>query len=133
MSKKITLLFDAFINLILGILLLAYSPHIVKFLGVPSTQDYFYPNILGAIFIGITVALLIEAFRKRPDGFIGLGLIGAICINMCGGIVLFLWLVFGDLKIPLKGYIFLWILDLILLIISSMELILILTRNKLSK
>ncbi|MEJ2544256.1 MAG: hypothetical protein P8Y99_09330 [Calditrichaceae bacterium] len=133
MSKKITLSIDAFINLILGILLLAYSPPIVKLLGVPSAEDYFYPNILGAIFIGITIALLIEAFRKKPDGFIGLGLIGAICINMCGGIVLFLWLVFGDLNIPLKGYIFLWILDIILLIISSIELIINISHKKLSK
>jgi hypothetical protein len=123
MSKKITLSIDAFINLVLGILLLAYSLPIVEFLGVPYTQNYFYPNILGAVFIGITIALLIEAFRKQPDGFIGLGLIGAICINLCGGIVLFLWLVFGDLGLPLKGYIFLWTLDILLLVISMIELL----------
>ena len=129
MSKKVTLSIDAFINLVLGILLLAYSPPIVEFLGVPSTQNYFYPNILGAVFVGIALALIVEAYRKRLDGFIGLGLFGAICINMCGGIVLFLWLVLGDLKLPLKGYIFLWSLDIILLVISTIELIINLRKS----
>ena len=129
MSKKVTLSIDAFINLVLGILLLAYSPPIVEFLGVPSTQNYFYPNILGAVFVGIALALIVEVCRKKLDGFIGLGLIGAICINMCGGIVLFLWLVLGDLGLPLKGYIFLWSLDIILLVISTVELIINLRKS----
>ena len=123
MNRKFTLFIDAIINMILGILLLAYSPPIVEILGVPSTEDYFYPNILGAVFVGIALALFVEAYRKKQDGFIGLGLFGAICINMCGGIVLFLWLIMGDLDLPLKGFIFLWILDIILLVISTLELI----------
>lgn len=131
--KKFILSLDALINFILGVMLLAYSLPIVKFLGVPSTDNYFYPNISGAVFIGITIAHLIEAYRKEPDGFIGLGLIGAICINVCGGIVLFLWLILGDLQLPLKGFIFLWTLDIILLIISSIELIIDISHIKLSK
>lgn len=129
MSKKITLSIDAFINLILGILLLAYSLPLVEFLGVPYTQNYFYPNILGAIFIGIAIALIVEAYRKKSEGFIGLGLFGAISINLCGGIVLFLWLVLGDLGLPLKGYIFLWTLDIILLVISIVELLINLRKS----
>ena len=120
--KKITLLIDAFINLLLGVLLLAYSPKIVNFLGVPITDTYFYPNILGAVLFGISIALVLEAFRKSSNGFIGLGLIGAISINISGGIVLLLWLLFGELNIPVKGLIFLWILVFILLVISSIEL-----------
>jgi len=122
MNKKITLLIDAFINLILGVLLLAYSPKIVNFLGVPFSDNYFYPNILGAVLLGISIALAIEAYRKPSNGFIGLGLIGAISINICGGIVLLLWLLFGGLNIPVKGLIFLWTLVFILLVISSIEL-----------
>ena len=34
------------------------------FIGVPYTSNYFYPNILGAIFIGMAIALLIEFFRN---------------------------------------------------------------------
>lgn len=123
MNKKITLLIDASINFILSILLLAYSPGLVRFLGVPYTDNFFYPNILGAVFLGITIALIIEAFRKYTNPFTGLGLIGALSINLCGGIVLLLWLLFGGLNLPLKGMIFLWVLDILLVVISTIELI----------
>ena len=123
MNKKVTLLIDASINFILAVLLLAYSPGLVRFLGVPYTDSFFYPNILGAIFLGITIALVIEAYRKQADRFTGLGLTGAISINLCGGLVLLVWLLSGNLNLPLKGMIFLWILDILLLVISTIELI----------
>ena len=124
MVKKTVLLIDASVNLLLGILLLAFSPFIINFLGIPSSDNYFYPNILGGVFVGITVALIIEAFRNNLSGnSAGLGLTGAISINLCGGIVLLVWLLSGNLDIPLKGLIILWTLDIILLLISSAELI----------
>ena len=122
MKKKITLLIDAMINLILGILLLIFNPKLASYLGVPNSNTNFYPNILGGVFIGITFALIIESMRKDESEFIGLGFIGAMCINICGGFILALWLIFGDLNLPIHGLIFLWALVLILLIISSVEL-----------
>jgi hypothetical protein len=122
MKKKITLIIDAIINFVLGILLILF-PLVYKFLGVPESNTNFYPNILGAVLIGIAIALFIEAFRKGKSNYIGLGLIGALSINMCGGIALALWLIFGELTIPLRGQIFLWSLAFILLILSSVELI----------
>ena len=122
MSRKITLLVDAFINFLLGALLLAFSPKIVSLLGVPSSVNNFYPNILGAVLVGIGVALVIEAYRKSTNAYVGLGFIGAICINICGGIVLLLWLLFGGLNLQVKGQVFLWILDILLVVISSIEL-----------
>jgi hypothetical protein len=120
MSKKILLL-DALINLILGILLLSFSESLIEFLGIPYTANHFYPNILGAVFIGITIALLFEYFRKN-DKFIGLGFSGAIAINLCGGFVLALWLIFGNLNLPIKGQIILWIVVFLLIGISFFEL-----------
>ena len=122
MTRKITLLIDAIINLVLGVLLLAFSPKLVNFLGVPFTDNFFYPNMLGAILFGIAVALTIEAFRTHNNRFTGLGLFGAISINMSGGLVLLLWLIFGRLNLPVKGLLFLWVLDILLLVISSIEL-----------
>ena len=76
------------------------------------------------MFLGITIALIIEVYRKdSKNSTSGLGLIGAVCINLCGGIVLLLWLVFGDLGLPAKGYIFLGSLALMLLLISTVELL----------
>ena len=51
----------------------------------------------------------------------GLGLGGAICINLCGGIVLALWLIAGDLSLPLRGLVLLWGLVVILVGISIFE------------
>lgn len=130
MKRKSTLLIDAIINLILAILLLSFSPEMANFFGVPSAQINFYPNILGAVFLGITIALTMEAYRKSSNNNrIGLGLLGAISINLFGGFVLLLWLVFGNLNLPLKGYLFLWTLDVILLLISTIELVGILKKD----
>ncbi|HUX94180.1 MAG TPA: hypothetical protein VMV47_00495 [Bacteroidales bacterium] len=123
MNRKTTLSIDALINLTLAILLLLFSPKMADFFGIPSANNNFYPNILGAVFFGITIALIIEAFRNPSNNNkVGLGLIGAVCINLSGGFVLLLWLVFGNMSLPLKGNLFLWTLDLILLLISTIEL-----------
>ena len=124
MRRKISLLTDAGLNFILAVLLLCFSPELADFLGVPSVQNNFYPNILGAVFLGITIALVIEAYRDTTDGRkTGLGLAGAVSINICGGIVLLYWLLLGNMELPLKGKIFLWTLDLLLLLVSTMEVI----------
>ena len=104
-------------------LLIAYSARLAEFLGVPVIESAFYPNILGGVLIGIALALLAETISKRSQSATGLGLFGAILINLCGGVVLLFWLLFGDLNLPLKGDIFLWGLDLLLIIISSLELL----------
>lgn len=117
---KLLIIIDSIINLSLGVVLLAYSERIVKLFGLPMTEQYFYPNILGAILFGIGIALYVE-YRRKED-FIGLGLGGAISINMMGGIVLFAWLIFGNLHTPIHGKIILWVLDVILVGISTLEL-----------
>jgi peptidoglycan/LPS O-acetylase OafA/YrhL len=121
--RKKILLVDFSVNLILGILLLAYSEKLADFLGVPFVDSSFYPNILGGIFIGIALALLIEITNKSNRNTSGLGLLGAIAINFCGGIVLIFWLLSGKLKLPIHGSVFLWLLAFILVILSSYELI----------
>ena len=118
---KLLLLIDAIINLFLGLVLLAYSERIISIFGLPIVEQSFYPNILGAVLFGIGIALLIE--YKRKGEFRGLGLGGAIAINLIGGIVLFIWLISGSLNIPIKGLIILWILDFVLIGISAIELV----------
>lgn len=118
---KTLILIDSIINLLLGIVLLSYSKPIVDFFGLPETDLRFYPNILGAIIFGIGIALFIE--YKRKHQFIGLGLSGAISINLMGRIVLFIWLISGELKIPLQGTIILWTFDIVLVVISLFELL----------
>jgi hypothetical protein len=129
MSKSKILLVDAIINLLLAILLLIFTNKIVYFLGVPSATLHFYPNILGAVLFGIGIALMIEYYRK-PASIVGLGLGGAVAINLCGGIVLAAWLMFGNLHLPIRGKIFLWVLAFILLFVSGFEIIVHLKNGK---
>jgi len=117
---NIILFIDAIINLLLGILLLPASDVIADFIDVPPVEPGFYPSILGAVLFGIGIALLIETFKGERK-LSGLGLYGAIAINLCGGLVLALWLILGELHLPLRGLIFLWILVFLLIIISTIE------------
>jgi len=103
-------------------LLLLFTEDLVDFFGIPPATQTFYPNILGAVLFGIGLALLIECFRK-PQGLIGLGLGGAVAIILCGGLVLAAWLVFGGLDLPLRGLVFLWALVVVLVGISTLELV----------
>lgn len=120
-NKRTLILIDAIINLFLGIVLLAYSNTVANVFGLPETDSRFYPTILGAVIFGIGVALIIE-YRKKAS-INGLGLGGAISINLVGGIVLLLWLLFGELSIPMRGTFILWILAFILVGLSLLELI----------
>ncbi len=120
MKHSPILLLDAFINIILGIILLVLSPSLIGSLGHPVTEQYFYPNILGAVLFGIGIALIIEFYRRDPS-FTGLGPGGAIAINMCGGIVLTVWLIRGHLSLPVTGKIILWILAVLLVGLSAVE------------
>lgn len=119
--KRTTLLkADAAVNLILGILLMAFPAGLVKALGMPPADPSFYPSILGGVLLGIGLALLIECHWKSGR-FNGLGLGGAIAINLCGGFVLAAWLLSDDLTLPLRGQILLWFLVLLLIGLSLLE------------
>lgn len=117
-NQRFWLLLDAVINLLLGLLLLRFPPALVALLGIPTAESSFYPSILGAILFGIGVSLLLE--RSRGGG---LALAGAVSINLCGGAVLALWLLFGRLQLPYRGYALLWGLVAILVGISAFEIL----------
>lgn len=129
MPKSKILLIDALINFVLGVLLVVFPRSIVHALGVPTTETAFYPSILGGVLVGIAVALIVEYRRKRP-GPVGLGLAGAVAINLCGAAVLVGWLVWGGLDIPFRGRVFLWVLAAGLVIVSGSELIFIVRATK---
>jgi hypothetical protein len=120
MRHSTLLLVDAAINMALGVLLLAFPHQLVGLLGLPDATPAFYPNVLGGVLFGIGLALLIER-GKRSGRVTGLGVAGAIAINLCGGVVVALWLIFGRLSIPPRGRVLLGLLDLLLFAISALE------------
>ena len=120
MHKSI-LLADALVNLLVGCILVLYPTGLGGVIGIPFVNNPFYPVILGAVLIGIGIALLIERTWRSPK-LVGLGIGGAVSINLCGSLALLIFLVFGNLQIPLRGHIILWILAAVVFGISLLEL-----------
>ncbi len=119
-SRSPILLVDSIINFALGVLLLLFPRPVIEAVGIPGAENRFYPNILGAVLFGIGIALLLE-WQHKQEGTSGLGLAGAIAINLCGAVVLAMWLLFGTLDLPLRGYVVLWVLAILLIGISTAE------------
>lgn len=119
-EEKILLIVDGVVNTLLGLVLLTFPFGSGEILGLPKSENNFYPMILGAVLLGIGIALFIEViyFYKRKRG---LGLDGAIVINMAASVVLILILIFGQLNVSTTGLIILWIVGLSVLIIGFVE------------
>jgi hypothetical protein len=124
MKKKhaILLTIDGIINLALGLLLLLFPLGMAELLGVPQSNVNFYPTILGAVIFGIGIALLIERYGFTRN-IRGLGLGGAIAINLCGAIALLVWLVSTPFDIPLRGHVILWSVSAIVLVVGIVEIL----------
>jgi hypothetical protein len=116
MTKKASLLVvDSIVNLILGMLLIFFPAQLMLALDLPKVETYFYVNILGSVLFGIGIALLLERFTG-DRGISGLGIGGAIAINLCGAGVLVYWLLFG-------GAMFLWSIAIVVLGVALAELL----------
>ena len=122
MSKKHMLLLtiDGIANIVLGLVLLLYPLGLDELLGLPQSISNFYPTILGGVILGIGIALLVERFGFNQN-IRGLGIAGAIVINYCGGITLLIWLLFFPIDIPLYGFVLLWIVAIVVLLIGIVE------------
>ena len=119
--RKELLAIDGIINLVLGVLLMAFPSGLIRALGIPGGESAFYANILGGVLFGVGVALLIESLRP-PLRMVGLGLGGAVSINLGGGAVLGLWLASGRLSLSTLGTFVGWGLVIVLVGLSLMEL-----------
>ena len=119
--KSELLTIDGVVNLLLGLFLLWYPASVASALGLPNGGRPFFASILGAVLFGVGLALLIERFRP-PLRIGGLGLGGAVSINLCGGVVLAAWLVGGSLNLTTLGQATLWALVVLLVGLSAFEL-----------
>jgi hypothetical protein len=112
---------DSVINLILGALLVVFPRRVVAVLGLPWAESAFYPSILGAVLLGIGLALVLEQGGAR-HATAGLGLLGAVVINLCAAVVLAAWLLWGNLGLPPRGAVLLWVLVAVLVGLGVLEL-----------
>ena len=120
MRKKLLFL-DGVGNVFLGLALLVAPMAVGAWLGLPA-GGAFYASLFGAVLVGIGIALLLERRDSRAAGT-GLGLTGALVINLCFGLALAGWLIRGGLQLPLRGSLVLWTLVAILVGLSSLELL----------
>ncbi len=121
-TGPILLAVDAVINLLLGLLLLFFPAGILELFTLPQTNTFFYSSILGGVIFGIGIALSLEILKGAIE-LQGLGLAGAIAINLSGGGILLFWLIFGNLVLPLKGLITLWIVAILVIGVGLLELV----------
>ena len=121
-KKDILLTTDGIINIFLGVLLLLFPFGVGDILGMPPTSNHFYTTILGGVIFGIGLALFIERYRGESK-VSGLGLAGAIAINLCGGFVLLIWLLKNRFSLPFHGSLILWIIAVLVLGIGILDLV----------
>ena len=117
-SSRALLLADAVINLVLGGLLALYPQRLVEMLGLPAVGSRFYPSVLGGVLVGIGVAL----FVTYRGGTAGLGLDGAIAINICGAGTVVVWLLSVPRDFSVAGRITLSVVAVLVLGIGFVEL-----------
>ena len=111
---------DGVFNLLLGVVLVWYPLSVAEALGLPASGRPFFASVLGGVLFGIGVSLLIERLRRRTG--IGLGLGGALAINLCGAVVLVAWLLGSSLALTVLGRFLLWTLAALLVGLSLIEL-----------
>ena len=121
-KKEVFLSADWSSNLALGTLLLLFPFGVGEALGMPSASHHFYTTLLGGVIFGIGVAFFLEKFSSPSRGR-GLGLAGAIAINLCGGTVLLIWLVIRPFDLPARGTMILWTIAVLVLGIGLLELV----------
>ncbi|UCF63981.1 MAG: hypothetical protein JSW33_15670 [bacterium] len=59
-NRRVLILLDGVINLLFGIILLLFPWGVGQWLGLVVPDNHFFPTLLGAVILGIGLALLLE-------------------------------------------------------------------------
>jgi hypothetical protein len=114
------LILDAIIKLLLGFTLVIFPRELFWLAGLPVETPPFYAILLGGILVGTGIAQTYEYFRAAGD-IAGLGLVGAIIINLFGGLTLAVTLRYGGLEVPFPGSYILGGVAFALLVLGGIE------------
>ena len=90
-----------------------------KVLGLPAGGSGFWPRLLGAMLIGLAGAAFIEG---RATGAGGLGMAGAVVINLVAAGMLVALLVFQRAAVTWRGKALLWMLAAALVVLGLVEI-----------
>lgn len=117
-KHRVLLGIDASVNLLLGLILVLAPAGAIRILGLPNAGTYFYTTVLGSVLIGIGIALLLSL-----KSFAGLGLLGAIVINLCGAAAAAVWLLLAPSWVSDRGRAVLWLAVVVVFGIAIVELL----------
>lgn len=119
MSEINQLLFlEAVLKGAAGIILVLLPGVAIKALGLAQTPTYFWPRMLGAVLLGMSVASVLEGSLRAKAG---LGLSGSIAINLAAIFVLGSHLILARTAPTKRGRLTLWLLVIVLAALSLAE------------
>lgn len=110
---------EALLRGAIAALLIVLPKSVIGALGLPRAEQSFWPRLLGAVFAGMAAAAYIEGHFKLQSG---LGLGGAVAINIATAFAILTGLVVGGLDIPRRGRLLLWISSAALIVLALFEL-----------
>ena len=109
---------ETLLKLVPGLLLALAPLTTLRILGLPRPDTGFWPRLTGALLVGIAGALFIEGTHSGH----GLGLAGAIIINLSGATVLATLLALDRGPASTRGRAVVWALTCTLVILSVFEI-----------
>jgi hypothetical protein len=110
---------EALLRGALALVLILAPKSMIAALGLPRTEATFWPRLLGAVFAGMAAAAYIEGHFKVQSG---LGLGGAVAVNITTAFAILTGLVVGGLDVPRRGRLLLWLCSGALILLALFEL-----------
>lgn len=110
---------ETLMKLASGVLLLVIPLTTTRVLGLQQPGEPFWPRLLGGVLTGLAAATFLEGFVKNTHG---LGLAGAMAINLAGAATLATQLVVGKPAPTWRGRALLWLTTATLATLAFVEL-----------
>jgi hypothetical protein len=119
MAQQQLLWIETLLKLAGGLMLAILPLTTARLLGLPAGTSGFWPRLLGIVLIGLAGAAFVEG---SAAGSRGLGLAGAVLINLLSAGMLIALLVVDRAAATARGRTTLWALAVLLLVLSLFEL-----------
>ncbi len=104
--KDLIMWSDAGLRLTLGALLVFAPRLVISALGLPKAAETFWPRLLGTVLLALAAGAIVEV---RWPGKGGPSLGGLVAINVATSFALATGLVVGELEIPKRGRLLMWL------------------------
>ena len=115
--------FEILLKGTVGLVMLLMPVSAARLAGLPHTSSTFWPRLFGAALIGIAGAFAVEGYHQAGGAIAakGLGLGGAVIINLTTLLALFGTLIFAAVA-TWRGRLLVWLLILLLLFLTVIEI-----------